>query len=227
MTQLSHTRNRNSRAVGWQTSIQIFAVLIALCCIPYGRAVAQSPACDACTAISQPQPLSGESLALSDAGSRNAEKAAIARHLVSRFRLKPKLAERIVDAVYREAESRGLSPSLVLAVIAAESSFDPTATSPVGARGLMQVLPRYHRTLVSHLAHGADLYFPENNIRIGTAILQRYLAVTAGDIDAALTSYSGGSPGYTGRVYTKWQEFSGFNRMPAPERLTLLMSQSR
>jgi soluble lytic murein transglycosylase-like protein len=130
--------------------------------------------------------------------------------LVADFRVRPQLAQRIVTAVYRETQARGLSPALVLAVIAAESSFDPAATSAAGARGLMQVLPRSHRALLGRLAPGTDLALPENNIRIGTTILLQYLARSTGDLDAALNAYSGGSLGYAQRIYTHLREFNAY-----------------
>jgi hypothetical protein len=204
------------------------------CWLPYGAldAVAQTPACEPCHAIAPSQPFSTVASVAPepiDAQSERQEKGVIARALIDRFRLKPKLANRIVAAVYSEAQARGLPPSLVLAIIAAESGFDPAATSTAGACGLMQVLPRYHRLLVKQLAPDANLYFPENNIRIGTAILQRYITVTAGDLDAALSSYSGGSAGYAARVHARWTEFNRIVNSPAllRQQPPILISQDR
>jgi len=224
MTAPAGSRYGSHRLFAWRKPFAILACLLSLCAVLQGNASAQATACEPSGAS---EPSGDLPAARVDAESLRLEKAAIARHLVFRFHLKPKLAMRIVDAVYCEAQSHGLPPSLVLAIIAAESSFDPGATSPAGARGLMQVLPRYHRPLLKQFAPDANLYFPENNIRIGTAILQHYLSIAAGDIDAALSNYSGGSPGYAVRVHTRWQEFSGLTSAPALEPLAMLIGQTR
>jgi len=225
MTMLACIRHGNHRLAGSRNPLLVLALWVGLCCLSSGTALAQTAPCDPTHAGAQGVAANSAVPALFDTESQNQEKVTITRDLVLRFRLKRTLATRIVDAVYREAQSRGLPPPLVLAIIAAESGFDPAATSAAGACGLMQVLPRYHQQLVKQLAPGADLYFPESNIRIGTTILQRYLAVSAGDLDAALTSYSGGSRGYAARVHTRWQEFTSLIGMPTPERPVMLLSE--
>ena len=224
MPMLACLRYGSARLAGRRNPRLLLAVWLGLCCLCSERAIAQTSTCAPTHSSVQAEAANGAAPVLFEAGSQNQEKVTITHDLVLRFRLKRTLAKRIVDAVYQEAQSRGLPPSLVLAIIAAESGFDPAATSPAGACGLMQVLPRYHQQLVKQLAPGADLYFPESNIRIGTTILQRYLAVSAGDLDAALTSYSGGSRGYAARVHTRWQEFTSLIGMPTPEQPVMLLS---
>ena len=51
----------------------------------------------------------------------------------------------MVGAAYRAAREVGLDPLLVLAVISVESRFNPIAESVMGAKGLMQIIPKYHR----------------------------------------------------------------------------------
>jgi soluble lytic murein transglycosylase len=75
------------------------------------------------------------------------------------------------DLVGSEAMDRRVDPALVAALIRQESSFDPRATSPVGARGLMQVMPRVGKALaraekISPWDPGM-LYDPEVNVRLG------------------------------------------------------------
>ena len=66
-------------------------------------------------------------------------------------------------------------PELALAIARRESEFDPVVTSPVGARGLMQVMPRTARALAGRLDldySGERLYEPSYNVRLGIAYLE-------------------------------------------------------
>jgi soluble lytic murein transglycosylase-like protein len=99
----------------------------------------------------------------------------------------------------------GVSPLLLLAVIAIESSFDPHAVSVGGAKGLMQILPAAHPRLITHVG---DLWDPAINVRIGSAILRDYLDAAHGDLDLALSHYSGGANGYARRVVLRMRLFS-------------------
>lgn len=94
--------------------------------------------------------------------------AAIGEHLAA---LNPQLTERqrerIAAAVLRSSAQHGLDPSLVVAVIAAESGARPWVRSDKGAVGLMQVMPHMRRGL--SLAGG--LTSIETNVDAGCAIL--------------------------------------------------------
>lgn len=83
------------------------------------------------------------------------------------------------DAVEREARDRELDPSWVFAMLRQESAFRPEARSPVGARGLMQLMPKtadlVARSLNTRISSYERLYEPEFNIRLGTTYLRRVL----------------------------------------------------
>jgi soluble lytic murein transglycosylase len=82
------------------------------------------------------------------------------------------------DLVAAEAAERKVDPALVAAVIRQESSFEPRATSPVGARGLMQVMPGVGKALARAERitpwDPAMLYEPEVNIRLGVTHLRSF-----------------------------------------------------
>jgi soluble lytic murein transglycosylase-like protein len=89
--------------------------------------------------------------------------------------------------VYRLAPDYGLDAQLVLAVIQAESNFDPNARSLKNAQGLMQLIP----------ATGArfgvrDLMHPVQNLQGGMAYLRWLLALFQGDVRLALAAYNAG-----------------------------------
>ncbi|MFH2201888.1 MAG: lytic transglycosylase domain-containing protein [Elusimicrobiota bacterium] len=77
----------------------------------------------------------------------------------------------IVRQAYREAKRQGVDYRMVLSVIQAESSFDPKAKSPTGARGLMQIMPATGRDL--GVRNSKDLYEPAVNIRAGIKYLKQ------------------------------------------------------
>jgi soluble lytic murein transglycosylase-like protein len=97
------------------------------------------------------------------------------------------LARRIAAAVQRECMLSGQDPNLVLSVMAVESDFNPRAVSPVGAVGLMQVMPLWKKALeVDDLSH------PETSIHAGVKILQHYQQLYGKDVDLMLTAYNRG-----------------------------------
>lgn len=116
--------------------------------------------------------------------------ALLAKYVSRRFLIADVAAERMVEAAYQAARDVGLDPYLVLAVIAIESGFNPIAESVMGAKGLMQIIPKYHERLL--LAHGGEaaLWDPEANIAVGTRILQEYV-YRAGTLEAGLQYYNG------------------------------------
>ena len=133
----------------------------------------------------------------------DAVQQALTRHLSRRFLVAGAMTERIVDAAHRAALEVGLDPLLVLAVISIESRFNPIAESVMGAKGLMQIIPKYHREKLN-AAGGEDAVFdPESNVLVGARILQEYVHRT-GTLEAGLQYYNGafwdGSAQYASKV---------------------------
>lgn len=92
--------------------------------------------------------------------------------------------EGIIDRVAQKVQ---LAPELIRAVVAVESSYNPTAVSHAGAQGLMQLMP----------ATAADLgvkdsFDPVENIDGGSRYLSRLLDKYGGDLDRALAAYNWG-----------------------------------
>jgi soluble lytic murein transglycosylase-like protein len=120
----------------------------------------------------------------------DATQQALVEHLSRRFLIAAVATERMVAAAHRAAREVGLDPLLVLAVISIESRFNPIAESVMGAKGLMQIIPKYHLDKLRE-AGGEDVVFdPESNIHIGARILQEYVHRT-GTLEAGLQFYNG------------------------------------
>ena len=97
-------------------------------------------------------------------------------------------ARRMAWAIIENSEKRNLDPATVLAVLWIESMGDPRATSFVGARGLMQVMPMHQDRW---RGCGSDMYDIEENICYGTSILAWYLRTYRGDERRAMLGYNG------------------------------------
>jgi hypothetical protein len=97
-------------------------------------------------------------------------------------------ARKVAWPLVEHSYQRGLDPAFVLSVVLVESGGKPTATSFVGARGLMQIMPLW---VGQWRSCGRDLYDIEANICNGTSILSWYLKRHAGDENRALLGYNG------------------------------------
>jgi soluble lytic murein transglycosylase len=101
------------------------------------------------------------------------------------------------DVIRSSSRRRDLDPTLVAAIIYAESQFDPTAVSDQGAVGLMQVLPTT-ATQIAGQSGGAtfttaDLEVPAVNVRYGCYYLRTVLDQFGGDTLAAVAAYNAGA----------------------------------
>ena len=121
---------------------------------------------------------------------RDPAQEVLAKYLSRRFYVAAEATERMVGAAYRAAREVGLDPLLVLAVISVESSFNPIAESVMGAKGLMQIIPRFHPAKVSVAGGEEALWDPERNIELGAWILKEYVHRT-GTLEAGLQFYNG------------------------------------
>lgn len=123
-------------------------------------------------------------------GADKPKSQAIVSYLSRRYRIAPDATERLVGAAYDAGQQVGLDPLLILAVMAIESRFNPIAESWVGAKGLMQVVPKHHQDKL--LEHGGEeaVLDPMTNIFLGARILKEYIRRT-GSLEAGLQFYNG------------------------------------
>lgn len=104
--------------------------------------------------------------------------------------------KRVLPLVQDVARQLGLDAQLMVALIAAESGFDPRAISPKGAIGLMQLMPgtaeRYGVRADGSNSQRERLMHPETNVRAGALFLRDLLLMFPGRIDLALAAYNAG-----------------------------------
>ena len=127
------------------------------------------------------------------------------RARMSAYKISDKESYSILTAVYQEALNSNLAPDIVLAVIAAESSFNRFAVSSAGAQGLMQVMPFWKNEIGRTDDNLTDI---ATNIRYGCKILQFYLQKENGNLALALARYNGsvGKTRYSEKVLVIWEK---------------------
>ena len=118
------------------------------------------------------------------------EQRAVAEFISKRYRVAQDAISGFVAAAYRAGGESKVDPLLILAVMAVESRYNPVAESNMGAKGLMQVIPRFHGDkLIEHGGESA-LLDPQVNIQVGAQILREYLR-RFGETETALQMYAG------------------------------------
>ncbi len=132
------------------------------------------------------------------------QQAAVAQWLSRRYKVAPEPLSRLVQEAWSVGHRMGVDPTLVLAVMAIESSFNPFAQSAVGAQGLMQVMTRIHDDKYQAFGGSRAAFDPVTNLRVGVQVLKECIA-RAGGLEAGLRYYVGAAlngqdGGYVGKV---------------------------
>lgn len=177
--------------------------------------------------------LSGELRSLSDrvAGkaamlpmaAKTAEAAridALVSYVSKRYLVASEATRHLVETSHRVGRQLSLDPVLILAVMAVESRFNPFAQSGAGAKGLMQVIPKYHLEKFAPLGGEGAALDPETNILVGALALREYLNRT-GSLVGALQMYNGASwdetNAYANKVFAEQrrlqQQLAGLRRI--------------
>ena len=114
----------------------------------------------------------GISVLVSAADSDKPEYRTLAVYLARRYKVAQDATERLVGAAHEAGSRTGVDPLLLLAVMAVESRFNPIAESVMGAKGLMQVIPKFHQDKLDDLGGEDSVFDPMTNIMVGARILK-------------------------------------------------------
>ena len=132
----------------------------------------------------------GVSLFQSADDSENPRHRALAEYLSRKYKVAADATEQLVGAAHDAGQQVGLDPMLILAVMGIESGLNPIAESVMGAKGLMQVIPRHHQDKVEKHGGEESVLDPMTNILIGASILKDCIRRT-GSMQAGLQLYAG------------------------------------
>lgn len=132
------------------------------------------------------------------------QQAALAYWLSRKYKVAPEPLSVLVAEAYAVGARVKLEPTLILAIMAVESGFNPFAQSPVGAQGLMQVMTRVHTDKYEGFGGKLAAFDPITNLRVGVKVLQECIA-RAGSLEGGLRYYVGAAlieddGGYVGKV---------------------------
>jgi len=131
----------------------------------------------------------GSEAATTERASPTGEMRAAIDYVSRKYRVAATAVEPLVIAAVEAGERLRLDPMLIVAVMAVESGFNPIAESPMGAQGLMQVIPRFHQDKIDAVP-GDNLLDPAVNIHVGALVLKEYILRT-GSLEAGLQQYAG------------------------------------
>lgn len=136
------------------------------------------------------------------------QQAALAYWLSKKYRVAPEPISALVAEAYEVSKRARLEPTLILAVMAIESGFNPFAQSPLGAQGLMQVMTSVHTDKYENFGGKFAAFDPVSNLRVGVKVLQDCIA-RAGSLEGGLRQYVGASSaddgGYASKVLSEQQ----------------------
>jgi hypothetical protein len=133
----------------------------------------------------------------------------VAYWLSRKYRVAPEPVGALVAEAYEIGARTKLDPTLILAIMAIESGFNPFAQSAVGAQGLMQVMTGIHSDKYESFGGKLAAFDPVTNLRVGVKVLQECIA-RAGSLEGGLKFYVGAANleddgGYAGKVLAEHQ----------------------
>jgi hypothetical protein len=132
------------------------------------------------------------------------QQAALAFWLARKYGVAPEPLSVLVSEAFEIGAKAKLDPTLILAIMAIESGFNPFAQSPVGAQGLMQVMTKIHHDKYENFGGKLAAFDPVTNLRVGVKVLQECIS-KAGSVEGGLKFYVGAGNntddgGYAGKV---------------------------
>lgn len=114
--------------------------------------------------------------------------------LARKYHVAPEPVSALVSEAYDLGPKNQLEPTLILAVMAVESGFNPFAQSQVGAQGLMQVMTKVHEDKYQGFGGALAAFDPVANLRVGVNVLKDCIN-RGGSIEGGLKLYVGAANG--------------------------------
>ena len=165
-------------------------------------------------------PATDDSAALAPAVSAprsvTAAQGTVARWIGARYGVAPDAIAPLVAEADILGRKYGLSPNLLIAVMAIESNFHPYIESQAGAQGLMQVMPQVHSRRYEKFGGKSAFVDPMVSLRVGAEILRDCVRLRGGSEAEGLRFYFGGGPSsatYIEKVRAEQQRLNAVARV--------------
>jgi hypothetical protein len=147
---------------------------------------------------------------------------AVAGFITRKYGVSADVVQEFVRWAFTAGKQYGVDPLLVVAMMAVESSFNPIAESFAGAKGLMQIIPKYHPEKFMEFGGEHAVFDPRVNIVVGARILREYLMMASGDLFTALQTYAGALADkravYAHRVLNEKDQLDDLTGLPKTDR---------
>ena len=150
----------------------------------------------------------------------------VATYLTRRYKIANEASRDLILAANDAGTKSGVDPLLLLAVVAVESRFNPYAESEFGAKGLMQVIPKYHLDKFEDIGPGQSYLHPATNLRVGAAILKEYIR-RSGSVQNGLQWYAGATDDASNQYSSKVLAERGRLEQALKQGQREVMAQSR
>ena len=142
------------------------------------------------TVVGFTEPTAVERTTASNPKNLPAEQASVTYWLSKKYGVAPEPLSTLVSHAFEIGQDAKLDPTLILAIMAIESGFNPFAQSPVGAQGLMQVMTAVHEDKYESFGGHLAAFDPVTNLRVGVKVLQECIR-RAGSVAGGLKYYVG------------------------------------
>ncbi len=149
---------------------------------------AEASSQDVLLAMAEPEAI--QRATATDPSELSRQQAAVAYWIARRYSVAPEPISRLVQEAWDVGQRAGVEPTLVLAIMAIESGFNPFAQSHVGAQGLMQVMTGIHREKYEVFGGRNAAFDPVTNLRVGVQVLKDCIR-RAGSVAGGLKHYVG------------------------------------
>jgi len=159
----------------------------------------------------------------------DAQQRAIAGYIKRKYGVSTDVVQDLVKTAFAAGKRYGVDPLLVVAMMAVESGYNPIAESFAGAKGLMQIIPKYHLEKFAEYGGEQAVFDPRVNILVGARIVREYLLMNSGDLLTALQTYAGALADrgavYTHRVLNEKDHLDALAGFPRTERRNRIVVQ--
>ncbi len=158
--------------------------------------------------VASDQPTASDRATAADPKELPRQQAAVAYWLSKKYRVAPEPISALVAEAYTVGTRVKLDPTLILAVMAIESGFNPFAQSSVGAQGLMQVMTKIHSDKYQSFGGQFAAFDPLANLHVGVKVLSDCIRM-AGSVEGGLKYYVGAANletdnGYASKVMSEY-----------------------